>query len=287
MQIARWMDWRSGKFPEREADRIYLGHETCQVLLPPPELAVKHAEAAKKRGAQVTLVTPFLIDVHLEKTKRLAHALLGSTGPLEVVTADWGLIGRLAGNPDFTLVLSRLLAAQVLDERIERFFWEPERFPRTEEQSSFGNGCVKKVPFGRELLEHCRTCWLDREMSADFLRRSGVRGAEINFPPLGLKRNRKEEGEGIRRNDLRFHLHASNVLIAATRTCPVEADDFSRRECAPSEDCDKIRPWKSKSFDAEFFRRGNALYYRLPDSTLSNIPDFVDRIVFDDRMGRT
>lgn len=86
----------------RQCDRLYLGSETCEELIPTPP-QVRRALAALE-GRPLTVVTPPCTDSGLGRIEKLLGALPAGT---EVVFNDWGALELLRGS--FLPVLGRLL----------------------------------------------------------------------------------------------------------------------------------------------------------------------------------
>lgn len=83
-------------------DRIYLGSETCEELIPTAQQVRRISETAE--GRAITLVTPPCTDEGLERIGRLLGSL---PDDMEVIFNDWGVLDLLGGG--FRPVLGRLL----------------------------------------------------------------------------------------------------------------------------------------------------------------------------------
>lgn len=106
----------------RGYDRVYLGSEFCQNLLPP---AAAFRALAGTFGGPLTLVTPLLSDSGLDAAAALVKAAAPAKGaPLEVVVNDWGLLRLLRKNRRVRPVLGRLLMWEIggMDKRFLNAF---------------------------------------------------------------------------------------------------------------------------------------------------------------------
>lgn len=102
-----------GELEAAGADRVYLGHEFCERLLPGKEELIRDLELLAGAGLEATLSTPFLSE---KGTERLAELLAGidriGAPRLEVVFNDWGALELLGEFPRFPRILGRLLSSQ-------------------------------------------------------------------------------------------------------------------------------------------------------------------------------
>jgi hypothetical protein len=277
MEQALWYDWRVGDRPLPRADRIYYGHETCERLLPSRRRAQAFAASlAQRPGSRLTLVTPFLTDDGLRRVLALIDILLTRLGELEVVCSDWGLVHELSRERTVTLVLGRLLTAQVTDPRIPRLLEQSpsERTPR-EIRHMDGTRCALKPAFASDSLrQHYRSCWVDKPEAIALLGRYGIGRCELSNAAQGL---------ALAFSGLRYTLHMPEVLVTVMRTCPGRGEDFNRppAACPCTGDPAAGRPvaWSHATLPVALFRRDNALYYHWPaiPDDLHRLP--VDRIV--------
>lgn len=108
--------------------RLYFGQEFCEHLIPTPERVTQAFFAARQLQWDFTYVTGNAVDTALD---RIVHNLetlgslgAGTTGDVEVVVNDWGVLRKLRRDfPDFKPVLGRMLTKQ---KRLARF---PEHMP--------------------------------------------------------------------------------------------------------------------------------------------------------------
>lgn len=278
MEYAIWCDWRQP--PEdfnQLVGRIYFGHETCEHLLPSrPEAITFLDRLAVGPDTGITLVTPFLSPNELQRTLDLIHSLAERLGHLEVVCSDWGLVYALHSHSMVTVVLGRLLTAQVTDPRLTRLVSGgcPEPPPKTILHVD-GTVCVLKSAQPTVPLQiHYQGCWVDRAEAIALLSHYGVQRCELNNTAQGID---------LGSSDLRYTLHLPHVLVSVMRTCPGDREDFNARPqcpCSPQSASGQTIPWFHSTLPFDLFRRDNALYYKWPEppENLDSLP--VDRIVY-------
>ncbi|MBI2893812.1 MAG: hypothetical protein HYY06_09690 [Deltaproteobacteria bacterium] len=88
---------------ERRCDRVYLGSETCELLIPTAPQIRRFLQGTDGR-TRLTVVTPPCTDEGLARIERLLDALPAGT---EVVFNDWGVLELLRAG--FRPVMGRLL----------------------------------------------------------------------------------------------------------------------------------------------------------------------------------
>lgn len=99
--------------------RLLFGVEFCQHLIGSAEDVAAAARLARERGWGLSLLTSYVTDGFLERTRELV-AVLAEEGPSpELVVNDWGVL-RMARRefPNVALVLGRGLNRQVRDPRL-------------------------------------------------------------------------------------------------------------------------------------------------------------------------
>lgn len=278
MDYAIWCDWR--RPPEgfqQPVDRIYFGHETCEHLLPSPSEAIAFLDhLAVDPATNITLVTPFLSPNGLQRALDLIHSLTGRLARLEVVCSDWGLLYALHCHCQVTVVMGRLLTAQVTDPRLVRLVTGccPVPPPKTIHHMD-GTICVlKSRPPTARLRTHYQGCWVDKANAVALLSRYGIQRCELSNTAQGI---------ALAFSDLRYTLHLPYVLVSVMRTCPGENEDFNVRAqcpCDPQTAGTRAIPWSHPTLPFELLRRDNALYYKWPElpDNLDTLP--VDRIVY-------
>jgi hypothetical protein len=259
MEKALWYDWRGCDRPLPKADRIYYGHETCEHLLPSRRrVQAFAARLAQSPETRLSLVTPFLSDKGLRRALVLIDSLLAHMGELEVVCSDWGLVHELSRERRVTLVLGRLLTAQITDPRIPRLLEKshPETTLRETRQVDGTRCALKPGCASASLGRHYRSCWVDKPEAVALLTRYGIGRCELSNAAQGIE---------LTFSGMRYTLHMPEVLVAVMRSCPGRNEDFNR----PLAACPCSRhwaggqevAWSHATLPMELFRRDNALYY--------------------------
>ena len=96
--------------------RIYFGAEFCERLIPRTEDLKMVIDFCEKNDMGLTLLTPFVTDMGMEKLKKLFRLLekLDVKG-LEIVFNDWGVFRFIKRKYRFNLSIGRLLTKQKKD----------------------------------------------------------------------------------------------------------------------------------------------------------------------------
>lgn len=278
MEQAVWLDWCRAEYETASADRVYLGHETCQDLLPPPERAVALARRYRAQGLGLTLVTPVLTEAGLARAVRLVECLLLECDELEVVCSDWGLLNYLCEHGLGEPVIGRLLAGQQTDPRIRRILAPGVNEARDRIITHRdGTRCVLRYRApSASLRRHYQSCALDKPDVRTFFSASGIQRGEINNLAQGLWLDPQTSWQ--------FSLHVPNVLISVMRYCPGDDEDCEQvSRCVPGACRSQPVCWQHPGLTVPVFRRDNALYYVCPHlpQNLAELP--IDRLVHDRR----
>lgn len=272
VEHAVWADWRRVRASELPATaRIYLGHETCEHLLPPVSTALELARAARDLGTRLTLACPFLTEPGIAAALRLTEALQRTVDHVEVAASDWGLLSRVRGS-GATPVLGRLLTAQVTDPRLLRLLRPEDGFEREREVvHADGTRCVlrRRRP-SAALAHHYQSVWCDRPDAAAFLAALGITRCELSCPQHGLALDAA--------SPLRYSIHVPDALVAAMRRCPAGDHDRDAAVRCRSLSCtgDEVT-WRCGGL--ELIRIDNALYHRSSAAPACHAPGAVDRVV--------
>ncbi len=272
VETARWVDWRDPTTGGIAASRVYLGHETCEHLLPPPARARELMRSFQRAGVAVSLVTPPLKDRGIERALAIVEGMAAVRRDLEVIVSDWGLLAEIAHRGWGIPVAGRLLAAQHVDPRIARSL-EVERWRGHQRRAIHldGTPCrtAHRVPTDT-LRRHLQRSWLDRPAVLGLLGSLGVARIELSLPGQGVELSL---GEGWS-----CSLHRSDVLLTVMARCPGTGEDFGRAPVCDPGSCGRREiPWQLAGWEAPVFRRGNALFYR-PAVRQADLERF-DRIV--------
>jgi hypothetical protein len=165
-------------------DRLYIGSETCETLIPSPHDVARMQELGARLGRPVTVVTPACTNMGIASVKKLLAVVSPGT---EVVFNDWGVFERIRST-DCRPVLGRLLL------RIPRGF-------RRKDLADYAPG----------LLSFMRYSNLDDGDFQTFLIESGVHRVELD---------NVVQGYSFRLHDtLRTSLYVPLVYIASGRKC--------------------------------------------------------------------
>jgi hypothetical protein len=271
MEHAYWIDWRKDIGAVVSGSRVYLGHETCQHLMPTFRQANKLANILKDHDIKVTLVTPFLTNDGLTGVCRLIDHLLGMFCEMEVVCSDWGLVHYLCSHKLCIPVIGRLLSAQPADPRIIRILEnQTERAVPREAINLDGRVCTvfRRQP-SPALSRHYQGCWLDKADLIAFFTGLGLHRCEISNVAQGIELTPVPQWS--------YSLHTPEVLVAVMRECPGDGEDFNYpKSCSPGRCSGSEISWRSSVVPVDLFRRDNALYYRW-----ANLPDRIDSIPID------
>ncbi len=91
--------------------RMYLGSETCEWLLP----NLQEVEQALQIGNRVSLLTPPVTSLGLNKIRRILEHLRDDQPTLEIVANDFGVLEILKNFDTFTPVLGRILTKNFIE----------------------------------------------------------------------------------------------------------------------------------------------------------------------------
>ena len=274
IETAYRVNWQNMQTWESFPDRVYIGHETCENLLPPKETALEVIKYYTNLGCKVTLVTPFLTPSGITKAIHCIEYLSGFIESLEVVCSDWGLLDFLSYKKIGEPIAGRLLAGQSLDPRIARMFNTNENtnYKRILTHLDRTKCELQYESITEELKLHYQTSAINKTEVAEYLTEKGIRRCELNNIPQGIS---------LLSNKMKYTLYFPDVLISVMRQCPGAGENFNihkkcRHHCNENENV----TWHNDSMPYEFFRSDNGLYYnqtKLPEN-LQSIP--VDRIVY-------
>jgi hypothetical protein len=109
------------------AQRVYLGNEFCQQLIPPPERFSLACRKIWERRLAITFLTPPVTDHGLDKLRPLFAWLAGQPHSVEVVFNDWGTLQVL--HEEFAglrPVRGRLLSKTMRDPRVVPLYNSPD-----------------------------------------------------------------------------------------------------------------------------------------------------------------
>jgi len=255
VEQATWLHHPDAPWPA-DAQRLYLGHETCEQRLPTLAAALGVAGRCAERGQALTLVTPLLGPAALRTAQELVDALTGACAALEVVCGDWGLLSWLSAHGHPAIAVGRLLAAQPTDPRHARLLADAPTTPGRWVQHLDGTlARLRRRPPSPALLAHLRSTWLDRPEVVAWLLSLGVRRGELSAVAQGVEIGRYDGWS--------WSLHVDDVLVTIQRRCDECAEPVRPCESAP-------QPWA-----LGLWRWGNGWYYRAEGGAVAG----VDRVV--------
>lgn len=288
METACWCNWREESEPMPRAERLYFGHETCEQRLPSVSRAAELCRRAADRGTAVTLVLPCLTERGMAAALGLVEHLAPLVPSLEVVASDWGLLRELSLQKLATPAVGRLLTAQHTDPRIVRVVGPRPGVPvdravhprearaTAPRQAVHLDGTLCDVEWrspSPALVDHYRSCWIDRPDVLALLQDWRIRRCELSNTPQGIAFSRVPGWS--------CSLHVPEVLVTVMRRCPGPGENLDGP--APCATCTADReevPWSCDTLPVPFFRRDNALYYRWDrwPRGLADLP--IDRLVY-------
>lgn len=253
METAVWWDWRKPPAALPQVDRIYFGHETCQELLPPPDVAERICRLATDVGLAVTLVVPFLTDMRFDGVMRLVERLSVLAGGFEVVSSDWGLLAELGSRRLADLSVGRLLTAQHGDSRIARITSPPAAAPRYAVHLDGALVEVEPRAATPTLVEHYRSCWIDRPDVIELLQQWGISRAEMSNTIQGVSLQGSLGWS--------YSLHVDDVLVTVARWCDALAQvPRGESACAACQSVEQRWQWHTAAGPLALVRLDNALF---------------------------
>ena len=241
---------------DQACQRVYLGHEFCQRLLPSKADLVRAARQVSAQGRAITFVTPLVTDAGLRLAQDLVGALLALPGlkDPEIVVNDWGVLHWLhREHPSVPLALGRLLTKQKRGPQILRV--------------------MDKLP--PPAIEHFRQSNVDAAHVCEHLRRLGVRRVELDNLLQGIRRD----------GGLPASLYYPYGYVTTTRLCLLMGGDRPGKNLRSiglcSRECLRYDvTLRHADMPVPLLLKGNTQFFRndrLPDK-LSSLN--IDRLVF-------
>lgn len=245
--------------------RIAYGTEFCEHLIPDSRAVRSARDAARNRGLEFTLLTPYVSDLGIVRLRRLLEVADG-----EVVFNDWGVLNLLRREfPHLIPVQGRLLNKSLRDPRITGIYAantdsSPESPLRVLQQSNLSSPSYTSL-----------------------LARFGVRRVEMDNMPQG--QDLSFAGQGVR-----VSVYIPFGFVATARVCMAaglhyrKPDKFQpgascRHECQTHnvEYTYTNSPFENR--DQTFLLKGNTYFYRQSErmlEALSAQAQSIDRIVY-------
>ena len=232
--------------------RLYFGNEYCERLIPSPDDTLKAFAAARERGKEITLITPYIFEKGLSTLERLLDRLEKEHPALEVVFNDWGVLAMLKDR--FQPVLGRLINRQT-------------RGPRIKHHMELLN---------QEDAVHYQRCIADHEFFTSFLCNSGVTRIELDNLLHGIDYT----------SSLPASLYVPYGYVTTTRFCLAilnerldnPEDKVLLRQLQPcSREClDKVFHLQSDRMPVPLYVRGTSEFFRN-----EHLPENVGRLNID------
>ncbi len=232
-------------------DRVYVGSEFCERLLPEQD-AIRNAIDNTGDAVAMTLVTPYVTDGGLRRVMDLVERFV-AVEPVfdEIVINDWGVMRETRG-VGCQRVLGRLLVRQLRDPRI--IGWKkktPDKLVRVDE-------LAVNEPF------------------VEFLLSEGIERIELDTIP---------DDASVLRGRLKVSCYEPFTYITTTRLCPV-ADIASRdgsvlyvpKTC--SYECvGRVYVLKEEVMGTDLYLFGNTIFFRNERTEHAEESSIFDRIV--------
>ncbi len=235
--------------------RIYIGDEFCPLRLPHGEGVRLFFRECREAGLGLTLLTPVMSDLQLERAMPIFSALFECAPEAEVVANDWGVFCFLKRSfPRFSLALGRLLDRGDKDPR------HRETDAETDAESGAESGA-----------EYSPMAWsgtFDGAGFVELMRRWNVRRLERDLPPWGRSTPAPV-------SDMGQAVYFPYGCFTAGRVCLTSSMSGSGR-FAPADPCGRecekgpIHLKHPKS-ELSLMANGNALYYRYSPTTLQRL----------------
>jgi hypothetical protein len=232
-----------------ECKRVYIGHETCEKMIPSFTDMKPILMQMKERDIRLTLLLPFLSEKGLLAAKSLIDSLGNEMTELEVATSDWGLLHWLSQNRIAVPVAGRLLVRQWTDPRLY------------------------DITLSKDLNLHVSSSSLFKKKVIDFFHQLGIFRFEISNTSFELQLPDNEKSK--------FSLHVPYVPVAVMRWClgPDLNFNTSENKCLNSFCTGTFQRWETEIDGTSFFRIDNGLYFKQDCGPHNIIHSSMDRIV--------
>ncbi len=244
---------------ELSVERVHLGNEFCERLLPTPAQLRSAQQHAGQMAVEVSLLTPLLTDSGIKRLRPLLDTLPDGA---EVIVNDWGTL-RLVRTQYATLkpLLGRLLYKMIKDPRLPSAQW-------TQLHPHSG----RSQPFHR------------------LLARFGVDHIEMDLPPF-------TQAEQFQVGELGLSVHLPYGYVVKGRMCRIgslgqdDSGKFIAGHACRKECLDYVtrleRPQQAagQAQDLVGFQRGNTQFYRYSQSMEARVVEalkqgLIKRLVF-------
>jgi len=255
----------------KQINRIYFGHETCERLLPDWDEIKKLYDITNPQNIKLTFVCPFLSNSRIKEVILLLEKIAANDIEIEVVSSDWGLLSWLASNSAGTPVASRFLIGQQLDFRIKYIDNQYENSIIKIDNQYYN---LKHQSPTIQMRNHLEQCTLLKPSTLDFLKHLGISRLELNnvYQDIQLPEN----------DYFHYSLHLPFSPITVFRNCPENMDfGYAQQPCMRTKCCGQNSLLRTSAFpDSILTCRDNALYYSNSDyMNHLNKNSSIDRIV--------
>jgi hypothetical protein len=250
--------------------RCVYGNEFCEHLIPSREKLEEILGAADSAGLPVTFLTPYCSDAGIQALKPLFHLLSLSSGPIEVVFNEWGVLNLLRRDfPELVPVQGRLMNKSLRDPRVTGVY-----------ASSEGPGPA---------LVSLRRSNLDCSSYTGFLSGLGIQSVELDNLPQGVDFGFADSG-------VKASVYFPFGFISTSRICMAAGLQYRKRDkFQPGAPCRHECQSHSLEYsytnspfenrDQKFYLKGNTYFYVHTEEMLRLLfqqarAGLIDRLVF-------
>jgi len=217
------------KYFNDDYSRLYFGNEFCENLLPNVFLLKKIISKTKN----FTLVTPYMTDKGIEKTKKLLKLLKNKD--FEVVFNDYGILESINEN-NLTPILGRILTRQKRGPRIMNM--------------------LNKLP--KNAIRYFRKTHVELEHFQDFLLKNNIKRIEFDNVLQGID---------MKFSKLKTSLYVPYVYVSTTRLCLANnSESISKRKEISITQCNRecakyTFELNHKTIPTIIYLKGNTQFY--------------------------
>lgn len=248
-----WVERLRAMFGEVSIGRVYLGSEFCERLMPADEKILEVISVCEPRNIDVTMVTPFVTHVGIDRVKRwiplLKEYAKRKQSKCEIVVNDLGTLQLLQEHREwFAPVIGRCLHKIKRDPCAERVI-----------QDMHDKGPCSDAAGASGFLRTIRCSALTSMPYRTLLHRMGCDRVELDPLAQGYEMN-------LERLGFRASLHLPYQYITAGRYCLAGSLELLPHEKFTIDrpckrECDRIvTRMEHGQVDRPVYRRGNAVY---------------------------
>lgn len=258
----------------KNIDRIYLGNEFCENLIPILDTLKRGYFYAKAKNKKFTFVTPFVTNVGLTRIEGLLN-FLNNQKDVEVVFNDWGVFKLIKDKfKNLKPVLGRLLTKQRRDPRILKIFLDRQKFREILSPDKKRKTILfpKEVP--RTLFEHYQASVINIPVFQEYLLSQGINRIEIDnlVWEMNVKVNKK----------IGVSIYLPYGYITTSRMC----GKLTLTYAACKKECKKyFLQLEDESLPVPFYGIGNTIFYKSKTPSNKYLEKLrIDRIVYQSRL---